>query len=93
MVTRFVYLYVKDFQYARYPFYLRGFNIGKKTHSRNRSYGSESGLRSPRACIIRIPLCPTVLLEMVHLAYFSMFNGYGVRVDLDKLLVYEIFTH
>jgi len=55
----------------------RGFNIGKKTHSRNRSYGSESGLRSPRACIIRIPLCPTVLLEMLHLAYFSMFNGYG----------------
>jgi len=55
----------------------RGFNINKKTHSRNRSYGSESGLRSPRAYVTRISLCPTVLLEMVHLAYFSIFNGYG----------------
>jgi len=55
----------------------RGFNFGKKTHSRNRSYGSESGLRSPRACVTRIPLCPSVFLEMLHLAYFSIFNGYG----------------
>jgi len=55
----------------------RGFNFGKKTHSRNRSYGSDSGLRSPRTSVTRIPLCSSVFLEMLHLAYFAIFNGYG----------------
>jgi len=27
--------------------------------------------------VTRIPLCPTVFLEMLHLAYFAIFNGYG----------------
>lgn len=55
----------------------RGFNFGKKSHSRNRSYGSDSGLRSPRMLATRIPLCSSVFLEMLHLAYFAIFNGFG----------------
>jgi len=54
----------------------RGFNFGKKTHSRNRSYGSDSGIRSPRSSATRIPLSVPVFLELLHLAYFSIFNGY-----------------
>jgi len=58
----------------------RGFSISgiKKTHRRNQSYGSDSGIRSPRMTLpSRIPLCSAVLLEMLHLGYFAIFNGYG----------------
>merc|ERR1712202_31904 len=27
--------------------------------------------------VTRIPLCSSVFLEMLHLAYFAIFNGYG----------------
>lgn len=57
----------------------RGFNhsSSRKSHRRNTSYGSDSGIRSPRNSAIRMSLPSSVYLEMIHLAYFAIFNGYA----------------
>jgi len=53
----------------------RGFSIGtRKHHRRNLSYGSDPGVRSPRILPNRLCLSSAVLLELLQLGFFSMFN-------------------
>lgn len=65
----------------------RGFHSsgGRKSHRRNTSFGSDSGVRSPRHCQSRVLLPSSVYLELIQLGYFAIFNGYpGVGVQLVK---------
>jgi len=49
----------------------------RKSHRRNTSYGSDSSIRSPRVCQTRVYLPSSVFLELIHLGYFAIFNGYA----------------
>lgn len=65
----------------------RGFHTStvRKSHRRNTSYGSDSGVRSPRNSQTRIALHSGVYLELLQLSYFAIFNGYpSVGVQLVK---------
>jgi len=65
----------------------RGFHTStvRKSHRRNTSYGSDSGVRSPRNSQTRIALPSGVYLELLQLGYFAIFNGYSsVGVQLVK---------
>ena len=50
------------------------------------SNGSDSGSRlGYKAPVTRIMLPSSVYLDMLNLAYFAIYNGYGVRMLYNRL--------
>ncbi|XP_023339775.1 hyccin-like isoform X2 [Eurytemora carolleeae] len=64
----------------------RGFNFGtKKGHRRNLSYGSDSGMRSPRVLPNRLHLSSALLLEILQIGHWAIFNQcFGVGMHLIR---------
>ena len=68
----------------------RGYSQDKsssiQTHLRMPSNGSDSGSRlGYKAPVTRIMLPSSVYLDMLNLAYFAIYNGYGVRMLYNRL--------
>jgi len=59
----------------------RGFTFDNrnKSHRRQHSYGTETGMRSPRNPPVRIPVSSQLLIEMLQIAYVSIFSRYDDR--------------
>jgi hypothetical protein len=64
----------------------RGFNVGpRKGHRRNLSYGSDAGVRSPRLLPNRLHLSSSLLLELLQLGHWAVFNQcYSVGMHLIR---------